>query len=261
MRIFVQVWCEIDPTLNVRIDRGTLIPVADAGDRLRRVSPLGRAGIAAGLPLGGVTAFALGLGHEDALRHALAAGAMRAVTLQPGDTTMSALARWLAEERADLVIADRIAGRLAFRLGWSHLAGLDDLQLRDGMLHAVRYLERGDREVVTARLPAMVRLRTEGIHMPYVSLARLQSAGQRNIEQITLADAGSTPADGSLQLARPRTKKSTQPAVAATASGRLQALMFGSAPVATAKKTEERPATVDQMADEFVRYLLHHELL
>src|SRR5262245_3271481 len=99
LRVWAEVWCEVDPTLNVRVDRATGRPAAEAGDRLLRVSPLGRAAVAAARRVfdslresraGGrlaervehlpeVTAFALGAGHDDALRHALAAGASRGV--------------------------------------------------------------------------------------------------------------------------------------------------------------------------------------
>src|SRR5262245_54131557 len=132
MRIWAQVWCEVDPTLNVRIDRSTGQPMPDPGDRLWRVSRLGRSGVAAALALGPaeVTAFALGPGHTDALRHALAAGASRSLeVLADGGDTMSpvVVAEWLRQERPALVIADRWVGWVAGRLGWAHLAGLEEL--------------------------------------------------------------------------------------------------------------------------------------
>src|SRR5439155_23139279 len=93
LRVLVQVWCEIDPTLNVRIDRQSGQPLTDPGDRLWRVSPLGRAGVAAAMQLGGaaVSAFALGSGHTEALRHALAAGAADAVELVADGADRAAL--------------------------------------------------------------------------------------------------------------------------------------------------------------------------
>src|SRR5215468_11070800 len=111
-RVFAQVWCEIDPTLPVHIDRQTGRPAADPGDRLWRVSPLGKVAVAAARGLGGmVTAFALGNTHEDALRCALAAGAGSAVALDSPeeDAAISAagLADWLRGQQPDLVIADR----------------------------------------------------------------------------------------------------------------------------------------------------------
>src|SRR5262245_10320611 len=112
LRVFVQVWCEIDPTLNVRVDRQTALPAVDPGDRLERVSPLGRAGVAAATRLRDavVTAFALGTGHGDALHHALAAGADHAIELlSPGESNatlpVTALVEWLREQQPDLVIA------------------------------------------------------------------------------------------------------------------------------------------------------------
>src|ERR1051325_11071257 len=82
-RIYVQVWCELDPTLNVRVDRQNGSPLAESGDVLMRISPLGRSGVTAALSIAEaeVGAFALGDQHGGALRHALAAGASRAVQL------------------------------------------------------------------------------------------------------------------------------------------------------------------------------------
>ncbi|MCI0456728.1 MAG: hypothetical protein L0Z62_07095 [Gemmataceae bacterium] len=271
LRILVQVWCEIDPTLNVRLDRQTGQPLVDLGDRLWRVSPLGRAGVAAAVPLGAatVTAFALGSGHTEALRHALAAGATDAVELlaEGADNaaiSVAMLAEWLRQQHADLVLADRLAGLVAARLSWAHLAGLDDLRVQDGVLRAVRYLGRGDREVVTGRLPAAVRLRHESLRVPYVSQSRLRAAAGRTIQQQLLP--GQEPSSiqpGPLQMARARTRLGQAPVAASTsASGRLQALMGGGKIPAVAAPREDRsPATPDRLAEEFVRYLLHHDLL
>src|SRR5262249_47213080 len=145
LHVLVQVWCEVDPTLNVRVDRPSGQPLVDAGDRLWRVSPLGRSAVAAALNLeeAVVTAFALGSGPVGALPPALAAGAERAVEFLASAADLNtipvaALAEWLHQQAADVVIADRLAGRLAGRLGWSHLAGLDELRIHAGKLWAVR---------------------------------------------------------------------------------------------------------------------------
>jgi hypothetical protein len=142
--IYVQVWTEIDPTLNVRVDRSSGDAVAEDGDLLRRVSPLGRAAVAAAQAMNpaSITAFSVGLGHFDALRHALAAGASQAVELtiasetpnttrthEPGTVRDAwfaiplSVARWLDGSGANLVIAGRAAGSIAGWLGWAHLAG------------------------------------------------------------------------------------------------------------------------------------------
>src|ERR1043166_6750445 len=110
-RIFVQVWCELDPTLNVRVDRQTGSPLAEGGDVLMRISPLGRAGVTAALSIAeaDVVAFALGDQHEDALRHALADGASQAVQLNAAASASEwagdPLAEWLRDQKSDLVIA------------------------------------------------------------------------------------------------------------------------------------------------------------
>jgi electron transfer flavoprotein alpha/beta subunit len=274
LRVFVQVWCEIDPAPNVRIDRQTGKSIVDEGDVLLRVSPLGRSGVGAALGLGqvNVTAFALGGGHADALQHALAAGAQRAVELSaagadPEAISVASLADWLRRQQADLVIADRLAGLVAGRLGWAHLAGLADLSVVDGKLRAVRHLGRGDREVVTARLPAAVRLQNESVHPDYVARARIHAVAESRIEHETLA-ARETPARpeeaGPLQPVRPRVRLGKPaPLSAKSGSDRLQALLgLGKSPAGAAAKREEKPAaTPEQMAEEFVRYLVHHNLL
>ncbi len=300
LRIFVQVWCEVDPTLNVRVDRQTGMPVVENGDVLMRVSPLGRFGVTTALDLvrssrgneahssgksesphvgcygrgngGEVVAFSLGSVHEAALRHALAAGASRAVQINLPSAGLesdwvASLAEWVREQKPDLVIADRIAGRLAARMGWAHLAGLDQLQMRDGQLRAIRHLARGDCESVTATLPAAVRLQAETLRSRYVAHARIAHVASRAIEQISLnVPAGSRKEAelGPLQLSRPRTKLGATP-VAAPTSGldRLSALMgVGKVATPSASNTLEPGAkTPDQMAEEFVRYLAHHDLL
>ncbi len=270
LRVFVQVWCEIDPTLNVRVDRQTGSAVADVGDRLWRVSMQGRAGVAAAVRLGvaSITAFALGDGQTEALRHALAGGATRAVGLQTegGDAavlSVAHIAEWLRGQQADLVIADRLAGLVAARLGWAHLAGLDGLEIHAGLLRAVRHLGRGDREEVSARLPAAVRLQGESPRVPYVSRARLQAVAEKNIERQTLSGQATAPGDvGPLHLARARTRLGQAPVAASTsASDRLQALLGGQSPAGASKVAQDGAQTPDQLAEELVRYLLHHDLL
>lgn len=300
LRIFVQVWCEVDPTLNVRVDRQSGAPIVESGDVLMRVSPLGRFGVVTALELAGssqgseaqnlgktepppfgcyggerfaeVVAFSLGDGHEPALHHALAAGAKRAVQINlpkgdPNSDCLACLAEWLREQKPDLVIADRIAGRLAARLGWAHLAGLDQLQIGGSQLRAIRHLGRGDCESVTAKLPAVVRLQTANPRTRYVAQARLAHAASRTIEQASLNVSATSRKDaelGPLQLSRPRTKLGSAP-VAAPISGldRLSALMgFGKvASTLTPSVSEPVNKTPDQMAEEFVRYLAHHNLL
>jgi electron transfer flavoprotein alpha/beta subunit len=270
LRVLVQVWCEIDPTLNVRLERQSSRPLAEAGDQLWRVSPLGRAGITAALGLGAtVTAFALGTEHAPALRHALASGAAEAIQLVadvgPNDVIpIPVLAEWLRGQHADLVIADRLAGLVAARLNWAHLAGLDELHMQDGALHAVRFLGRGDGEEVRASLPAAVRLRGDSLRAPYVSRSRILAIADRTIRQQSLSGlAACSIAPGQLQIARPRTRLNPISAPTATsASGRLEALMGGGTiPAAAAPRGSKPDATPEELAEEFVRYLLHHQLL
>ncbi len=267
LRVWVQVWCEVDPTLNVRIDRATGRPAVEAGDQLLRVSPLGRAGVAAALALDGaeVTAFALGTDQEDALRHAIAAGAGRGATIRcerSEDVPLEALAEWLKRERPDLIIADRWAGLVAGRLGWAHLAGLADLRIEAGILSAVRFLERGHREEVSAQLPALVRLQDGASQAPYVARARVAAAQSIPIVEEVLPSSIARSSDAEpVQLARPRVRGGALLRPATTSgSSRLQALL-GSAAPATVRTKETDTAGPEQQAEEFVRYLMHHQLL
>ena len=269
MNVFVQVWCEIDPTLNVRIDRQTNQPLTEPADQLRRVSPVARAGMAAAVQLRptAVIAFAIGSGHAEALRHALAAGAARAVELTADAADAEAIAPraiadWLAGQQADLLVGDRLAGAVAARLGWAHLAGLEELRSEAGRLQALRALGRGDRERVSARLPAAVRLQADA-WPPYISKARLQAVADRPIERVVLATVAGPSEMGPLQISRPRTRTGQAPAPpSGSGSDRLQALMGGGKPAAsTAARVAKTAGTPEELAEEFVRYLLHHNLL
>ncbi len=273
LKVFVQVWSEIDPTLNVRIDRASGDVLADGGDLLRRVSPLGRAAVAAAAAISNaqVTAFAHGEQHTEALRHAVAAGAVQAIELLPpcdhdATGTTVALSTWLQTRKPNLVIADSPAGLLAGRLGWSHLAGLENLQAANGHLRAIRQLGRGEREIVTARLPAIVRLQSESIRPPYVSRARIRNVPTDAIRSETLEPVETNPLaeTGPLKLTRIRTR-SGQTSLKQEGRGldRLAALI--SKPDGSANSdsgsTQLANSTPEQRADEFVRFLFHHGLL
>ncbi len=266
MKIYVQVACEFDPDLNPRVDRRTGEVRAEPGDQLMRVWPLGRLGISRAMQLKGaeVTAFALGPEHEPALRYALAAGARRAVAVlcNPDKLPTQTLSRWLEEEKPDLVIADRLAGGLAWLAGWSHLGALSDLELREGRLLAVRHLGRGHRQRVSAALPAAVRLAPSP--PPYISRTRLKAVADKTIETFELeGEAAAGVEVGPLQPARARTRGAQKNAKSSKASDRVKALMGLAAPAtpATPAPTEDVSQTPDSMAEEFVRYLKHHQLL
>jgi electron transfer flavoprotein alpha/beta subunit len=256
MRIFVQVGCEIDPDLNVRIDRMTGGAQAEPGDTLLRVGPAGRAAVDLALAIPGavVTAYAVGEGHREALRHALAAGVEQAVEVV-GDVT-----DWFRAQEVDLVIADTSAGRIAARNHWAHLAGLTSVEIREGRLYGIRALGKGDREEVEARLPAAIRI-ADTVALSYIARARLNAVDDARIEVAVLGDTSA--GIGTLQIARPRTRAqgaSAAPSQPAKASDRLAALMGGMASKKTAP-VEKKEASVEDLAEELVRYLAHHDLL
>lgn len=271
-RVIVQVWCEMDPTLNLRVDRQTGTPLVEGGDVLMRVSPIGRMGIEAALKTPGaeVIAVALGAGHEPALRHALAAGASRAIEIRVNGSEECPpylIWSWLQEQKPELVIMNRSAGWIASRLGWAHLAGLDLPRIENGRLNAIRRLGRGDSESVRAVLPAVVCLDADTTRVRYISAARISAVPDRAIERVeleaTVTETKSVDI-GPWQAARPRTRlggAATPSAAPARAVDRLNALLGMGGPFATPKATVAATAkTPAEMAEEFVRYLRHHQL-
>ena len=271
MNIYVQVWSEIDPTLNIRVDRTSGEAIAEQGDVLRRVSPIGREAVSIALAMRptDVTAFSVGTGHLEALRYALAAGATRAVELEvkPAESPVFAVADWLLQQKPDLVIADRMAGLIAGHLTWSHLAGLDNLEFEKDRLQAVRHLGRGNREIVSARLPAVVRLHAESTRPPYLSRARIRAITDNLIqrEQISGEKHQESLEIGCLQPARPRTRLGQQVKPRSKrGSDRFAALMAQPNSKQSSDDAEPSPdehATPESMAEEFIRYLIHNNLL
>lgn len=275
MKIFVQVGCEMDPMINVRVDRESGAAHPEPGDRLMRVGLSGRLNVAVAVSLDAteVTAFAIGPGHSEALQHALAAGAGRAIALRQADstnaaapTTIPALADWLSEQQPDLVIGGRIVGGIAGRLGWAHLAGVGDLQLDRGRLHGIRHLERGNREEVHATLPAAVRLHIGVVRPPYISRSRIQSVSTSEIIQGSLSDdTGDVLMEiGPMHQKRERTRGAqTKHTTSSRGMDRLNSLMKGQEqPGRVAEKPSNiEPRKPEDLANEFVRYLRHYDLL
>ncbi len=167
--------------------------VADADERFAGVSPADQAALETALVLaehsrGSVTAAAVGpVAAELALREALACGAHRAVRLDaPSALDSAEVARQLEGVVGDAAIVvcgdyslDRGSGSvpafLAHRLRCAQALGLvsvDHTGVVDRMLHVVRRLDGGRRELLTVPLPCV--LSVEG------SVARLRRAGLRD---------------------------------------------------------------------------------
>ena len=167
--------------------------VVDADERFAGVSAADQAALETALVLaersrGSVTAVTAGpVAAELALREALACGAHRAVRLDaPAALDSVEVARQLAGVVGDAAIVvcgdyslDRGSGSvpafLAHRLRCAQALGLvsvDPTGVVDRMLHAVRRLDGGRRELLTVPLPCV--LSVEG------SVARLRRAGLRD---------------------------------------------------------------------------------
>jgi len=263
MKVFVQMWCELDPVLSPRVDRQKDALVAEKGDTLFRVSPIARRAVAdAALFAQEIVAFCLGDEHRTSLRHALAGGAHEAIVLQCSEECISEFAHWLTDESMDILIGDRMVGLVAAQAGWAHLAGVEKLSIGCRGLNAIRNLERGNREQVTATLPAALRLHG-GLRAPYISKARLAAVSEDRIRTQVLAGSFQPLIEtGPLQPTRPRTKlgSNTAPARPISGKSRLDALM-GMSGAVRAVKPEKRVKSTEELAEEFVRYLAHHRLL
>jgi electron transfer flavoprotein alpha/beta subunit len=280
VKILVQVKCEFDSTLNLRVDRTKGEAVSESGDRLTRVARIGRLGLELALSLKNdaeITAFALGSGHMAALRHALAAGARRAIELggdlpSVGRPLPAAFIRWLTLENPQLVIADREISIAAGFFSWSYLKDVTSMELLEDVLLVERALGRGNRERIETTLPAI--LQPELSRQPrYVARARCHAASQLAIFVERLEDPaeGAQIAfdEGTIQETRARTRQSAglPPKTAARplkASDRLQLLMgqgLAKKEAVATPPSESVSQDPEALAESFVRYLAHHQLL
>lgn len=190
----------------------------------------------------------------DALRRCLAMGADGAVHVLDGSsraddpwTVAGALAAVAREIGYDLVLCGRVAVDdgmgvvgtfLAELLGLPVVTGVARIELRpaDRLALLERALDRGHRESVECRLPAVFTV-DKGLNRPrYPTLAGRRTAGRRRIRTVDLAAADGPAPGGSglpvpevVRIAPPkiRPRKILAPDEARSAAGRLQWILSG----------------------------------
>jgi len=195
----------------------------DSSRLLYLLDPAGESALAVGLRLRGEsgTILALTVGppsSEAGLREALAAGADRALRLwhapwsstEPLRTAALLAAALRREGLPDLVLcgtksADRGSGqvpaRLAELLSWPVVTAVAHLEYQAGQAQVQRRLERGVREVVAVRLPAVLALEPDLARLPHASLPRLISAQRARLPCYDLSELGLAPTN--LESPRP----------------------------------------------------------
>ena len=161
---------------------------------------------------------------DDALRRCLAKGGERGIRVwadaiegsDPG-AIAGILAKVVEREQPDIVLAGTLSSDhsfaqtgmiLAARLGWSHMAVVNHLELKPGDAKATihRELEGGLEEKMTIDLPAVLTIQL-GINEPrYASLRGIKQAKNKEIEVLSHEDIGLTDDDvgvkGSLSRVR-----------------------------------------------------------
>lgn len=236
---------------------------------------------------GEVTAVTVGPAcAERALRVALAGGADRAVRLwdeafagSDAQVTAFILAHCVAPLRPDLVLSGKraldgysglVPPALAETLGLPFVAGVTAVEVVEdgGMVKVQRALERGNREVLRCRLPAVLAVEA-GISEPrYAALPDLVAALQAPIETLDLArlglarrrvgQMGSLTRVIALSSPRPRPKKAFTPDSSLPAEERLRLLLSGGVGNKQGDLLEGQP---DAVAAQVVRFLRNERLL
>lgn len=195
----------------------------------------------------GAYVIALTLGPDRArnvLKTCLARGADAAIHLVClGKTNAWQSAALVAQElqrrRPDLVLCGEeslddasaaFGSLLAEHLGWPQLTHAIALEVTNGEILVRRQLERGDRELLASKLPALVTVRTFGVEPHYVSVLRAMLAPSQKIERLCV-DRGKCPIS-QLRLTEtrePRTfpRRLTMPAPTLGAAERIGFLISG----------------------------------
>lgn len=158
---------------------------------------------------GEVVVFSLGPARvKEALRKALALGAVRAVHLEDeafagGDAmaTARALAAALAREEVDLVLTGSQSDDSGFgatgsvvagHLGWPHAWLVMGVELEEGAKSAkvTREMESGMNEIFRLQLPAVIEVQAGINHPRYASLKGIMKAKRKPIDVLAPADLG-----------------------------------------------------------------------
>lgn len=263
----------LDSTVPLRVVNGAV--EQDAPRRIEGLTAADRAALEGALMLrpehqGSVTAVSVGEASAiAALRYCLARGVDRALHLQSaaGDDpagAAAAVARRMQEIAPDLVWcgarsgdggSGRFPAELAARLGWPLVTCVAAVRVTsEGELRVERRLERGDREIVLCRPPAVLAVDATLAAPRYVPIFALRRAARLPIE--TVEDCEEAPVTCervALEPVRPRPKRVAGPDAKLSAMDRLGHLLSGG--VKQKKSSEFVEGPPHEVAAEIIRYL------
>jgi electron transfer flavoprotein beta subunit len=263
---------EVDP-LTAALDARRMLYIAGPADTAALEVALRLAGAE-----GHVSALSVGPPAADAvLRLALAAGATEAqrlwasfLPLQAPAQTALLLAAWLQRgEAPDLVLcgarsSDQGSGQvpalLAEFLDWPVVCDVTQITVEDDLARVQRRLDRGAREELEVRLPAVLAVETGIARLRHASLTGLMRAERAAIPVSELDDLGLEPADLAFPAAtarmvtppRPRTRPIFTPDSARPAHERITQIITAGVTRKSGKVLEGPP---EQMADALVEFL------
>jgi electron transfer flavoprotein beta subunit len=178
---------------------------------------------------------------------------------------------YVSLHRADLVLlgsagldtADGQVGQmLAARLDWPGVSDATALEPEgESVLKITRDIGRGHREVIETDLPAVVTVRGEAVDFPYASLDSLIESREADIDLLSPADLGITPAGlqagpariTGLMMPRPRTHRVTTPDSSLPAFYRVLKLLEGGIARRKGKMLE---GTTEELAGQLYQLLI-----
>ncbi len=243
--------------------------------RLREQGLVGRVTcLSAGLPeTDAMLALCLAMGADRALRIALAED-VRLDEAATGALLAAAIATLgsrlvLAAQRSDDGGSGIVPAAVARALGAAYLTNVAVVRLGGERIEVERKLERGNRQVWSAALPAVVAIESGTLVPRYVSVAALILARRQAVETITPAALGVDP--GSLarltdvkRLAAPRRrpKKTAGPIATQVAVGSRQSLIMSNLGVGSGTTKEKKLLTgaPEEIATAVVNLLIEREI-
>ena len=270
------------------VDVNPLTGAVDKSRLLYLINPADESALALALQnrgeAGSVQGLTVGPKQSDkALRAALAAGASDVLRLwdedwseiEPFRTAVMLATALQKEALPDLILCgtksvDRGSGLvpalLAEALGWPAVTEVTALDLQPGQATVQRRLERGVREVVAVRLPAVLALEPELARLPQASLPHLIAAQRANIPVQTPAELGLTQAEldfltptrQSILPPRPRPRPIFTPEGTQPAHDRIEQILSAGV-TRDSGRILEGPAT--HMAEAIIEFLQEREFL
>ncbi|MCM1564386.1 MAG: hypothetical protein NC238_00260 [Dehalobacter sp.] len=263
------------------IDTRRLVPIVNPADLaalalIREVLPAGTAK---------VTAISVGpKPAERALRSCVASGADEAVRIWDnaldsaltevggGEIIARMLAAAIRRLNVDLVVCGShglcgasgfVGPALAEYLEFAQISSVSRLEISSGenALTVHRRLERGDREIVYCKLPAVITVDEGSAELPYPSMPNVLAAECLEIPVMNLASLDLTPSaikPGGVQLLnfvppRPRTKKSAAADTANLTQAQIMQQLSGAGPAK--QKSSFIEGDPKKVASEIVRFL------